>query len=318
MASEMKSRVSVILDQVELPLGAIIERAGIAAKSGVDGLWLSQLPNQRDIALVLAAIAAHTPDVTLGPAVLPVYQSPPAVMAQTALTLDEVCGNRLILGLGRGHRLVGEWMLGGTYTTSTASMREYLSIVLSLIRDGEVNIAGADFESRVFYGAPRRPQLPVFVGAFGPRMVEVAAELADGVILWLCTPAYIRDVVAPSLRAGWARRPGGQAGFEVVAVMSAAASPQPAEDREHGRAMLSGYLRMENYKKVLTASGFGDDVRAMRPGDAMIDELCAIGSDQLIQDRMAAYREAGATEIALSTLAADRYLVPTIEAVLGS
>jgi len=137
------------------------------------------------------------------------------------------------------------------------------------------------------------------------------------VILWLCTPRYIRDVVVPSLRAGWARRPAGHAGFQVVAVLPAAVSPQPEQDREHGRIMLNGYLRMENYKKVLTASGFGDDVRSMRPGDAMIDEVCAIGGAQLIQERIAAYREVGVTEIAISPLAADKHLVATLEAAMA-
>lgn len=313
MSDEMKARVSCMIDHVDLSLSAVVERANVAAKAGADGLWLSQLPNQRDVGLLLAAIAAHTPDVTIGPAVLPIYQSPPAVMAQAAMTLDEICGHRLVLGLGRGHRLVGEWMLGGTYSASAGPMREYLTIVTSLIREGEVSMAGSSFESRVFYGAPRRAQLPVYIGAFGPRMLELAAEMADGVILWLCTPPYIRDVVTPSLRAGWARRPSGRAGFEVVVVLPAAVSPRPEQDREHGRVMLNGYLRMENYKKVLTAIGFGADVRSMRPGDAMVDALCAIGSEQLVQERIAAYREVGVTEIAISPLAAEKYLAATLE-----
>src|SRR5258708_7100040 len=121
MSGEMNvraTRVSCMIDHVDLSLTAIVERASIAAKSGADGLWLSQLPNQRDVGLLVAAIAAQTPEVTIGPAVLPIYQSPPAVMAQVAMTLDEICGNRLVLGLGRGHRLVGEVVLGGTYSAS--------------------------------------------------------------------------------------------------------------------------------------------------------------------------------------------------------
>lgn len=314
----MSPRVSCMIDHVDLSLGAIVERARLATKAGAGGLWLSQLPNQRDASLLLAAIAAQTCDVTIGPAVLPVYQSPPAVMAQVALTLDEICGNRLVLGLGRGHRLVGEWMLGGRYASSTGPMREYLTIVKSMIRDGEASVTGSAFQARVFYGAPRRAGLPVYVGAFGRRMLELAAELADGVILWLCTPDYVRDVVVPSLRSGWARRPDGGAGFEVVIVLPAAVTPLPDEDRQCGHVLLNGYLRMENYKKVLIASGFGEDVRSMRSGDTMIDALCAIGSEQLIAERIAAYRDAGVTEIAIAPLAAEKYLVPTLEAALAA
>lgn len=313
----MKARISVTIDQVDLSFNTIAERAEIAAKSGVDGLWVSQLPSQRQASMLLAGLAARTSDVTLGTAVLPIYSSPPVVMAQTALTLDEISGNRLVLGLGRGHRIYGEWMLGGTYSASVGSMREYLTIVTSLIRKGDVNIAGPWFAGRAFYGAPRRPELPVYVGAFGPRMLELAAELADGVILWMCTPSYIRDVAMPSLREGWARRQSGHAAFGVVAMMPAVVSPQPVEDREGARSMLTSYLRMENYQKVLAAGGFGDDVRSLRVGDAMIDGLCAIGSEQVVQERIAAYREAGVTEVALAPLA-EQHFVATLEAALGA
>ena len=313
----MKARISVTIDQVDLSFNTIAERAEIAAKSGVDGLWVSQLPSQRQAGMLLAGLAARTSDVTLGTAVLPIYSSPPVVMAQTALTLDEISGNRLVLGLGRGHRIYGEWMLGGTYSASVGSMREYLTIVTSLIRKGDVNIAGPWFAGRAFYGAPRRPELPVYVGAFGPRMLELAAELADGVILWMCTPSYIRDVAMPSLREGWARRQSGHAAFGVVAMMPAVVSPQPVEDRESAMSMLTSYLRMENYQKVLAAGGFGDDVRSLRVSDAMIDGLCAIGSEQVVQERIAAYREAGVTDVALAPLA-EQHFVATLEAALGA
>jgi alkanesulfonate monooxygenase SsuD/methylene tetrahydromethanopterin reductase-like flavin-dependent oxidoreductase (luciferase family) len=313
----MKSRISVTIDQVGLSLSTILERADIAAKSGVDGLWVSQPPSQREAGMLLAGLAARTPGVTIGTAVLPIYMSPPVTMAQTALTLDEISGNRLVLGLGRGHRMYGEWMLGGTYSASVGPMREYLTIVTSLIRKGEVNIAGSWFTGRAFYAAPRRPQLPVYVGSFGPRMLELAAELADGVILWMCTPSYVRDVVMPSLRAGWARRQDDHATFGVVAMVPALVSPQPEEGREGARGMLTSYLRMENYQTLLAACGFGDDVRSLRVGDAMIDELCAIGSGQVVRERIEAYREAGVTDVAIAPLS-EKHFLATLEEAIGT
>lgn len=315
--SEQKFRTSVVTGHTDLSFGEIVEHAVCAAKTGVDGLWLSQLPNQRDVCLLLASIAPHVPDVTIGTAVLPIYQSPPAVMAQAAMTLDEICGGRLVLGLGRGHRLVGEWMLGGKYSVTTAPVREYLTIVTSLIREGEVNLTGSAYESRAFYGAPRRPGLPVYLGALGPRMLELAGEIADGVILWMCAPAYIQDVVMPSLRAGWARRAGDRTGFEVVAMVPAVTTAHPEQDREHARGMLSGYMRLENYKKVLMASGFDAEIRALRPSDAMIDALCAIGSGQLVRERLDAFRAAGVTEIALAPLVTERFAA-TVEAAVAA
>lgn len=316
----MKTRVSLSVEHVDRSFDAIAERVGFAAKCGVDGLWVAQLPSQRNIAMLLAGLAARTPDVAIGTAVLPIYASPPVVMAQTALTLDEITGGRLMLGLGHGHRMFAEWVVGGTYSGSVGAMREYLTIVTSLIREGDVNLAGSAFSGRAFYAAPRRARLPVYVGSLGPRMLELAAELADGVILWLCTPSYISDVVMPSLRAGWARRQTDRAGFGVVAMFSALVAPRTADAqaRAAARSMLSGYIRMENYQKLLAAEGFGDDVRSLRAGDAMIDELCAIGSAQLVRDRIAAYQEAGVTEIALNPILADDHLEATLEAFIGA
>src|SRR6266581_1284014 len=105
MSGQVNMRISVTIEQVEMSYPAMIERAQIAAKAGVEGLWLTQMPNQRDSSMLLAGLAANVSDVAIGAAVLPIYTSPPVVMAQTALTLDEITGNRLILGLGRGHRL---------------------------------------------------------------------------------------------------------------------------------------------------------------------------------------------------------------------
>ncbi|HEY2575435.1 MAG TPA: LLM class flavin-dependent oxidoreductase [Streptosporangiaceae bacterium] len=312
----MKPRISVTIDQIDLSLGAILEEADIAAKTGVDGLWVSQLPNQRDAAMLLAGIAARTPEVTIGTGVTPIYQSPPVVMAQTAMTLDEICGNRFVLGIGRGHRLVGDWMIGGKYAATSVPMREYLTILTSLIREGEVATTGSWFSGRGLYSAPRRSRLPVYVGAFGPRMLELAGELADGVILWLCSPTYIRDVAMPALRAGWARRDGDHTGFEVVAMMPAVASDRPTVDRECARDVLNGYLRVENYQKLLRATGFADEVKALRASDSMIEELCAVGSREVIQERIAAFCEAGVTEIAVSP-SAEKYFAATLEAAVG-
>ena len=70
---------------------------------------------------------------------------------------------------------------------------------------------------------------------------------------------------------------------------------------------------MENYKRLLTRSGFDADVKSLRAGDAMVDELCAIGSAGLLRERIAAYQEAGATEVALAPLIGQHFLA-TVEA----
>lgn len=311
----------MVLEPQFLPLTETLERAALAEKAGADAAWLVQLPNQRDIVTVLAGIAGATETLRIGTGIVPAYTRPPVVAAQTALTLDELSGQRLALGLGLGHRLVGEWMVGAKPGPPVASMREYLTVVRALVRTGEVSFTGEHFGGHASYAAPRRADLPLLLGSFGPRMLELAGELADGVILWMCTPEYVRDQALPAVRAGLARAGRDPAGFEVVAIANAAVATDLAADRDAFRGFLASHLRVPTYRGLFERSGFGADVRAGEAGDAMVDALAAIGDPAHVADRVAAYRAAGATSVAVSpTVSAhldrSRFL-QTVEAAAG-
>jgi alkanesulfonate monooxygenase SsuD/methylene tetrahydromethanopterin reductase-like flavin-dependent oxidoreductase (luciferase family) len=225
----------------------------------------------------------------------PIYTHPPVVTAQAALTLDEFSGSRLILGLGVGHRVMCEWMMGARYTPQAEAMREYLSTVRSLVTEGETNFAGHWYSGHATYAAPRRPDLPLYLGALGPRMLELAGELADGVVVYMSSPTYLREQVMPRLRAGWARRPGGRpAGFDVAVMLfsSVCDDDEVGLYRDWFRRWLAGYQCMDNYRKLFAAAGFAEDGRA---SDAMVSDLSAIGRAEQVRERVGEYRDAGAT-----------------------
>jgi alkanesulfonate monooxygenase SsuD/methylene tetrahydromethanopterin reductase-like flavin-dependent oxidoreductase (luciferase family) len=152
-------------------------------------------------------------------------------------------------------------------------------------------------------------------------MLELAGELADGVILWMCTPDYVRDHVLPAVRAGLARAGRDPAGFEVVAMVQAAVTDDPAEDRAAFRWFLGSHLRVPTYRALFERSGFGADVAAGEAGDAMVEALAAIGDAGRVAAEVAAYREAGVTTVALAPTAGahrDRgRFLQTVEAGAG-
>lgn len=313
------TRLGAVFD-VELPLTATFEAAGHAEKLGYESVWLAHMPNQRDTTVVMGALAGVTRQVPLGLGIVPIYQRPPVVLAQTALTLDELSGHRLVLGLGLGLRGIGEWMVGVAVAPPVESMREYLTIVRALVRDGEVSYTGRWHSGHATYTGPRREGgLPIHVGAFGPRMLELAGELADGVILWMCTPGYLRDHALPRLRAGWARRKDGQRDFPVTVMAQALATPEPARARDLFRQRLTGYLREAHYRRLFTTCGFAAEARARQASEGMADGLAAIGEPQKIRDRIAAYHEAGASEVLLVQLPSGRRDIchDTLEAARG-
>src|SRR5882724_12758369 len=113
-----------------------INRAREAERLGFESVWVTQMPDARDAALVLAAYASATKRVGLGTGVLPIYTRHPTAMAQMAATLDEMSGGRFILGIGISHKVTVESMWGMHLDSPLTAMREYLDIVRTSLREG--------------------------------------------------------------------------------------------------------------------------------------------------------------------------------------
>jgi alkanesulfonate monooxygenase SsuD/methylene tetrahydromethanopterin reductase-like flavin-dependent oxidoreductase (luciferase family) len=140
-------------------------------------------------------------------------------------------------------------------------------------------------------------------------MLRLAGEIGDGVVLWLCNPNYIRDVVVPEVRTGRERAGKELDGFDVVAAVPSAVTDDPDAARARLRGELITYFSLPFYRKMLERSGFGDDIKRfdekMAAGDAegasaqisdeFLNVLGAIGSADDARASVETYREAGAT-----------------------
>src|ERR1700682_6048969 len=197
-----------------------VARVVIAERLGLDSVWTSQLPDARDASLVLAAYAHATQRIGFGTGVLPIYTRHPTAMVQMAATLDELSGGRFTLGMGISHKVTVESMWGMHLEHPVEAMREYLDIVRTSLRDGGCSIDGNHFSAHWAYSGPRRAEMPVMISALSPRMLQLAGEQADGVVLWMCSPNYIRDHVLPALSAGRQKSGKTMEGFEIVAAIS--------------------------------------------------------------------------------------------------
>jgi F420-dependent oxidoreductase-like protein len=260
-----------------------VQRAQTAERLGFESVWTTQLPDARDASLVLGAYAAATQQVKLGTGVLPIYTRHPTAMAQMAATLDELSGGRFILGIGVSHKVTVEAMWGLHLDRPVDAMREYLTIVRTSLREGACSYEGQLFTARWAYSGPRRPDLPVMVSALNPRMLELAGELADGIVLYMCPPAYIRDQVVPAVTAG--RQKAGRAldGFEIVAAFDACVTSDRNAALERYASTIDRYSSLPYYRKGMESGGFN------------ADELAAIGDERAVRDAVRRYREAGAT-----------------------
>ena len=281
-----------------------VARVQLAEELGFASVWVTHI-NARESLTVLTHYAAHTSKVRLGTGVVPIYTRTPATMAQTAATADEVSAGRLNLGLGVSHRPVVENWHGQTIDKPVSEMREYVAIVRAVLR-GEPPPEGAKWKTAFALGMDPRPDLPVYVAALSPKMLELAGEVADGVVLWLCNPQYIADVVVPQVRTGREKAGKSLEGFDVVAAVPSARVDDPAEAWAAMRRDLLPYFSLPFYRAMLERSGFEEDIAAFDAaagdpqamGDAISERflraLTAVGSEDEVRAGIARYRDAGA------------------------
>ena len=272
-----------------------VARAVTAERLGLDSVWTSQLPDARDAALVLAAYAHATQRIGFGTGVLPIYTRHPTAMVQMAATLDEMSGGRFTLGIGISHKVTVESMWGLQLESPVDAMREYLDIVRTSLRDGGCSVDGKYFSAHWAYSGPHRAELPVMISALNPRMLELAGEQADGVVLWMCSPAYVRDNVVPAVTA--ARQKVGKTmdGFEIVAAVPVCLTTDRAAALEVFRQTVERYANLPYYRKMMDASGFKDELADGVISEGMLDELAGIGDENQVRDAIRRYREAGVT-----------------------
>jgi F420-dependent oxidoreductase-like protein len=287
-------------------LDAALQRVALAESLGYEACYVTHIAGRESLTVV-TAYALATERIRVGTGVVPIYTRTPATMAQTAATIDELSGGRLTLGLGVSHRPVVEGWHGQTIDRPAREMREYVAIVRAILR-GEDPPEGEKWRTGFrLAGLDPRPELPIYVAALSPAMLRLAGEVADGVILWLCNPAYIRDVVVPEVRAGRERAGRSLEGFDVVAAVPAALTDDPEAAWTAMRRDLLPYFGLPFYRAMLERSGFGEDIAGFdgAGGDVermqaaisqrFLEALTAVGDESGVLAGIERYREAGAS-----------------------
>jgi len=279
-------------------LSTAVDLVRRAETLGYNSVWVTHGLGH-DSFLMLAAYGAATTRVGLGNGVAPIYPRHPVAMAQSALTLSALTGGRFRLGIGVSHRPTMEMMLGLSLVEPLAVMREYVAILRGAL-GGHASFEGKHY--RVEWRpalAPLPPAPPIYLAALSHRMLELAGEIADGAILWLCPPAYVRDVAIPAIERGRRRAGRPLAGFEIVAAVPLAVTDEPAKARVAFRAELTRYLVLPFYRAMLEASGHGESIGEFdRTGDTpatLAEALGAVGDAPTARQYVTTYRTAGAT-----------------------
>ena len=272
--------------------------------------WLTSQGHAPYAWSVLGAVAQATSRVELATYVTcPIIRYHPAVVAQKAATLQLLSEGRFILGLGSSHKVQVEPEHGVTYSKPLTRTRETVAIIRDLLRDGSVEFEGETVRIEKFdlWFTPHRREIPIYVSAVFPKMMEACGEIADGVILTRSTLATAAQVKG-QLAAGAARAGRDPAAIEVTSLLptSVADTRQEALDAlRPGVAFYAGFF--PRYNKMMAEHGFpaeaaaiaeawskGDRVAAERAvSDALIDATSIAGTPEECRRRIEEYRQSG-------------------------
>jgi alkanesulfonate monooxygenase SsuD/methylene tetrahydromethanopterin reductase-like flavin-dependent oxidoreductase (luciferase family) len=310
-------------------LETAIQRAERAEALGYDSVYVTHIA-ARDSVTTLMAYASRTERVKLATGVMPIYSRIPVTTAQSFGTLDEFSGGRAVIGLGVSHRPVVESWYGQSIDKPLKEMREYVGIVRAILR-GEDPPQGDRFQSQFhFMGFEPRPDIPIQLAGLSPGMLRLAGEIADGVVLWLCTPQYIREVVVPTVAEGREKAGKPLDGFEIVAAVPAAITAEPEEARARIRPELVPYFSLPFYRAMLERSGYAEEIqgfdRGMEAGqpeaamaaisDRYLDHLTAIGTPEEAAASVQRYADSGTTSPCVSAIPKTDFDA-TLEALAG-
>ena len=273
-------------------LDEIIEDTIRAESLGFASMWFSNIFGHD--AMTAAALAARvTTRIELGTAVTPTYPRHPYAMAQQAASTQAAARGRFTLGVGPSHKVVIEQMWGLSYDHAYAHTRDYLAVLVPLLRAGEVDLSGEHFTVRARLTSADGLPVPVLLAGLGPKMLALAGRLADGTVTWMVGPRTLRDHIAPVVReaAALAERPAPR----IVVELPVALTRDVAAAREVAGRMFKTYGTLPSYRAMLD-----------REGAAGPAEVAVVGDEDAIGEQVGRLAELGATEFVAAPFAVDQ------------
>ena len=301
------------------PSGAreIVQSAVLAEKSGFDVVLMPEHYYDRDAPSILGAMALATRRIRLGTGIINPFSRFPSLIAMTVRTLDELTMGRAMLGLGSGSVIgakrdgIPNEFAGQEYGFPLGHLRELVPLIRRLLSGERVTFEGRFYnlkDVKLNFGRSRR-KVPIYFGQQGPKMMELAGRLADGVLITLCcTVPYVKGVISlvENSERGSDRKKGS---VDFAARIIASMSNDRRKAVRRSKQLVGRVFVNPGARSVMEATGIELDVpalqRALETGRyEMLDELVpdevvelttASGTEKHVLDRIEDFRGAGVT-----------------------
>ena len=302
----MTGRIEVALPfWLNRPDEEALDVALAAREAHFDTLWIGEMATYDAFALA-TAVGHRAPGVRLkvGPLALAVRS--PVALALGASSVASLTGSEVDIALGASSPAIVAGWHDREWAQHASRMRETIECLRPILAGTRVDYTGRHVRSHGFRLRKPMPDSRIAVGAFGPAMTRVAAQHADEVVLNLVPPARVAKVRAIIDGAAAAAR-----GIPPRLTVWVPVAVNPG-DTALGQlaAQLAVYLAPPGYGEMFSELGFLDLVRRARAGAhraelatavpvALLDQVCALGSQEGIAERLQAYHDAGADTVAI-------------------
>ena len=286
----------------------IVDLVVLAESLGYDSAWVAE-GHGGDQFSVLSACALQTSRIRLGTAISSVFVRSAPTIAMAAACVDHFSNGRFVLGVGSSHKVQVEPEHGLEFTKPITRLRETVDVVRKLLKDSRVSYQGEVINIHDFdlWFQPVRQEIPVYVAAVRPRMLEITGEIAQGALLTWCTLDHAATA-AKHVALGAERVGKNSSDVEVATLISCAVSENLDEARESFRPVIASYAgRFPRYRRLMSEAGFAGEVAAVRRSwqageqeeairlvpNGLIDKIGAGGSPDWCRAKLQEYRDAG-------------------------
>ncbi|HIC88045.1 MAG TPA: LLM class flavin-dependent oxidoreductase [Anaerolineae bacterium] len=324
-------RVALYL-QDKHPIRDGMAYAQYAERRGFEAVWQAESRLVRDAIVPMAAFAATTERIKIGSGVINNWTRNPAIIAATFVTLDDLAPDRIVLGIGAWWDPLAR-QVGIERRKPLTAMREVVTVVRRLMNMERVTFHGeyvhvTDIELDIVHGRREPRNVPIYIGATGMKMMELAGEIGDGVVLNYCVPPEYNDMAMEHLEIGAKRA--GRTLKDIDRPQLVVCSVH--EDRETAlngaRELLTQYLAQQPH--IAKASDVSQEVvreiqsilgwpatkeqirKAMRlVPDGLVERITASGTPDEVRTKVQKYIEHGATCPILYPLGDVRLMIDT-------
>ena len=286
----------------------------LAEDLGYHSIWVPEMWG-RDAFSLISHMASVTEKIKLATGIISVYSRSPALIAQTAATMDEYCGERLILGLGISSVYLNEYWHGAKFERPIRRTLECVEIIRTILAGKRADYDGEIFRLKNFklLFEPARSDIPIYIVSMGPKNIELTSQVADGWIPYLCSASLINE--RRKILASGGRR------ITVAPFLPAMVSDNRSESREIVREFLALYICSmgDYYHKLVCSYGFREEADRAKKlwrdnraeavksiSDELLDLVSVSGAPEEGREKLGAFAESSDLPILMFPYNASR------------